>query len=246
MQPAHALLYGVLSAVLLAASACEDDRAPRPRGPAEPRFHSGRSGYAENVEPEARAAPERAILETIEVQERREEAAEEEEDERDLNAELRTAIGSPAGCGSFGDDNGRVTLRFSATITETGIVSRGQVSGNVPDATIECLTQRLGDVRLAGPIDDAPQTATATFELDLAGAAPERRTEVVPPPPPSLTNGQVAGTPIYGSNGAAIAGPSGEAIHGDNGQPIVEAPSAAIQGSQGVAIQGPGGQPIGQ
>ncbi len=96
-------------------------------------------------------------------------------DERDYAAELLAAIGSPVQClrTRVGPDvPSAIAISLEATVVETGIVTRNQVTSAQLDASeIKCVAARLAALRLRAPIPDAPRTVRATLELKQAPAA---------------------------------------------------------------------------
>lgn len=99
--------------------------------------------------------------------------------QRDLGAEVQGLLGDPASCINRAGSEGlpaEVRIRIEAHVTETGIVTRAQVSGPpVPQAALECLQARLGFARLRAPIPDAPRTVTT--QLTLRRRTPEGTAE---------------------------------------------------------------------
>jgi len=91
-------------------------------------------------------------------------------DERDYAAELLAAIGSPVQClrTRVGPDvPSAIAISLEATVVETGIVTRNQVTSAQLDASeIKCVATRLAALRLRAPIPDAPRTVRATLELN--------------------------------------------------------------------------------
>jgi hypothetical protein len=95
-----------------------------------------------------------------------------EKEKRDYGAELLAAVGSPVDClkpRTAGPDvPGRISIVVDATVTETGLVTRGYASSSQLDAEeLKCVEQRLATLRMRGPIEDAPRSVRATVELAL-------------------------------------------------------------------------------
>lgn len=179
-------------------------------------------------------APERRLMGPTEIRETRESEEETTPVERDFPSELRAAIGSPTSCGALGAHTTRVSIRFSAVVTENGIVTRGTVSGSaMPPATLACLQTRLERVRLAGDIENAPRTISASIDLDPV--APPPTMEAAPAPAPAV---------VYGMGAQTIRGPEGQAIEAAGSQMIEAAGSQMIEATTGQAISGPSGTAI--
>lgn len=216
----------------------DEDRTP-------PRGVEGRNAAGATVVPEVAAAavdpfapqhqaPERRLMGPTEIRETQEVEGETTPGERDFSAELRVALGSPTSCGALGAHTTRVSIRYSAVVTENGIVTRGTVSGPaMPAATLACLQARLQRVRLRGEIENAPITISTTIELDPVAAPPTM--EAAPPPPPTPA------AAAYGMGAQTIQGPGGRAIEAAGSQMIEATMGQTISGPSGTGIQGPGG-----
>ena len=221
--------------LLLLTSACEDDAAPPPRGAVGV---VGVATMTAQVSSEAAAAtreatpPERRFLGPSQVRETVENTAAAEAPERDLGAELRAAIGAPSACGSLGTQTGRFQIQLSITVTENGVVVRGNARGPIPQGTLDCLTRRLQGVRLRAPIPGAPRVVTASLILEGTAGTPERIVEIAAEGAPSTPGVQ----PVEARAGQTIAGPSGETVAGPGAQTINGPSGTAISGPSGVAI----------
>lgn len=182
-------------------------------------------------------APERRLMGPMEIRETREVEGETTPAERDFAAELRAAIGSPASCGALGAHTTRVSIRFTAVVTENGIVTRGTVSGPaMPATTLACLQTRLQRVRLPGEIDGAPLSIATSIELEPV--APPPTMEAAPSAP-------AAPTPAaYGIGAQTIQGPGGRPIEAAGSQMIEAADSQMIEATMGQTISGPSGTGI--
>jgi hypothetical protein len=98
--------------------------------------------------------------------------APEQEPERDLNAELQAAFGSPASCIKPRLDSeaapSAIRVDLEAHLVQSGLVSRGYARSSQLDAEeLACLEKRLGALRLRGPIEGAPRSARTHFDLEL-------------------------------------------------------------------------------
>lgn len=176
MNAARVLLVAACS---LAAMACggskgDDEGAlqARPRGPgnqelAVPRTADQKtaakadepykSPFDEDTPTGAAAQPE-------------EEKKEEEKEERDLGAELKSALGSPASCLKPREAENapdRITISISAQLVGSGRVTRASVSGAQLEASeIDCVRRRVEAIRL-GEVEDAPRGVSTSVELEL-------------------------------------------------------------------------------
>jgi hypothetical protein len=152
----------------------QDTSQPRPRGVFQ--------GQAQNAQPEAPAAatpqpqdtprpsfPELDRQQAEAEKPKAEAAPEEKKPERDLNAELLSAVGSPVDClKPRSGDNAPTSLRvqIDATVVETGLVTRAYAHSSQLDAEeLQCMTKRVSSLRLSAPIDQAPRSLSATLEL---------------------------------------------------------------------------------
>ena len=162
----------MLPMLLLLVFGCEDDRPPPPRGVDRVGGGGVEAPMYGQGEGRVAVAPEPSFLGPTQVRETVEgEPSEESPVVRDLSAELRTAFGQPSGCGSLGERNGELRIGLSVMVTETGVVTRGRVSGPVPAETLACLNRRLEHVRLRGPIEGAPRSVSAELVLVGEGAS---------------------------------------------------------------------------
>jgi hypothetical protein len=122
--------------------------------------------------------------------------AEEKKPERDLGAELRTAVGDLASCvkprtAAAGTPAGTtLSIALEAVVTETGLVTRSGArgTGHEPDE-LDCARKRLGAVRLVGPIEAAPRTITASVTLTLQPAQPVQPGGEAPAAPQAAPTG---------------------------------------------------------
>jgi hypothetical protein len=152
----------------------QDTSQPRPRGVCQSQPH--------NAQPEAPAAavPQQAQPRPAfpELDQQQAEAAkpkaeaapvEKKPEERDLNAELLAAVGSPVDClKPRTGENAPTSLRvqLDATVVETGLVTRAYAHSSQLDAEeLQCMTKRVSSLRLSAPIDQAPRSLSATLEL---------------------------------------------------------------------------------
>jgi hypothetical protein len=96
-------------------------------------------------------------------------APEEKPEERDLNAELLAAVGTPIDCLKPRTGESAPTslrIQIDATVVETGLVTRAYAHSSQLDAEeLQCMTKRASALRLRAPIDQAPRSLSATLEL---------------------------------------------------------------------------------
>jgi hypothetical protein len=158
---------------------------------------------------------------------------------RDLAAELRAAVGSPADCLQDYRPSSPMTIRIniSAIVRPTGMIIEPSASGRGLSANDQrCVEQRVGDVTLT-PLGGEASEPVSTYvdiqyqppsieESDVGGPAPEQK-DVVQPLPKK--------TPIAPS-GVPIEGPAADPIEGPSGVPI--------EGPRGVPVEGPKPEPI--
>ncbi|MFK7998215.1 MAG: hypothetical protein AB8H86_01415 [Polyangiales bacterium] len=232
-----------LALVLGPALGCgeDDDRTP-PRG-VQDNNNMGGAVAAEVATPTPdpfapqHQAPERRLMGPTEIRETREVEEETTDAERDFAAELRAAIGSPTSCGALGMHTTRVSIRFSAVVTENGIISRGTVSGPaMPATTLACLQTRLQRVRLRGEIENAPITITTSIELEPVAPPPNMEAAPTEPAAPAEVP--------YGMGAQTIRGPGGRPIEAAGSQMIEAADSQMIEATMGQTISGPSGTGI--
>jgi hypothetical protein len=129
--------------------------------------------------------------------------------ERNLGAELVTAVGSPAGCIDLATArslHGRLTIQVSATVMPTGSITRASASGSgLPPAALDCVEARALAARLAAPIEGAPRGISGTLEYEVTATddAVTVTTPDIPTPRGAVAPGIV--TPALGPDGP-IAG----------------------------------------
>ncbi|MFO0681366.1 MAG: hypothetical protein U0234_04910 [Sandaracinus sp.] len=103
------------------------------------------------------------------------------EQERDLGAELASAVGSPASCIDLATAralHGALAIHVTATITPTGSVTRGTASAvGLPEAAAECIRARVLAAHLGAPVEGAPRTIATTLSFDVTATDDETTTE---------------------------------------------------------------------
>jgi hypothetical protein len=158
---------------------------------------------------------------------------------RDLAAELRAAVGSPADCVRDYRPSSPMLIRIdiSAVVRPTGMIIEPSATGRGLSLNDRrCIEQRIGDVILS-PLSGQASEPVSTYvdieyeppkvkEYDVGGAPPKLENVVQPLPKKK---------PIAPS-GVPIEGPAADPIEGPSGVPI--------EGPQGVPIEGPKPKPI--
>ncbi len=158
---------------------------------------------------------------------------------RDLAAELRAAVGSPADCLQDYRPSAAMTIRIniSAIVRPTGMIIEPSANGRGLSANDRrCVERRVGAVTLAQLGGEASEPVStyvdihyqppAIEEYDVGGPPPKLK-DVVEPLPKKA--------PIAPS-GVPIEGPAADPIEGPSGVPI--------EGPKGVPIEGPKPEPI--
>lgn len=158
---------------------------------------------------------------------------------RDLAAELRAAVGSPADCLHDYQPASPTLIRIniSAVVRPTGMIIEPSASGGgLSNNDLRCVEQRVGDVVLS-PLSGADSERVSTSvsiqyeppeveEYDVDGALPKQKNVVpsLPKKEPIAPSGKPiegpAADPIKGPKGVPIDGPSGVPISGPKAKPI--------------------------
>lgn len=148
------------------ASAAGQPATP-PEAPGEGRGTPTASPRAEDPSP---APAERAgALPTAEGSEAGRDASPPSEPERNLGRELHAAVGDPTPCLPSDQEAlpSRLTIAVRATLSLTGVVTRAEVRApELSETARRCIRERVQEVRLPGPIPDAPRTAHTTLTLE--------------------------------------------------------------------------------
>lgn len=165
---------------------------------------------------------------------------------RDLAAELRAAVGSPADCLQDYRPNTPMTIRIniSAIVRPTGMIIEPSANGrglSVNDR--RCVEQRVGAVTLAQLGGEASEPVStyvdihyqlpeppAIEEYDVGGPPPKLK-DVVEPLPKKAPIAP-SGVPIEGPAANPIEGPSGVPIEGPKGIPVEGPKPEPIEGYQ--------------
>lgn len=127
------------------------------------------------------------------------------EHERDLGADLASAIGSPASCIDVETAralHGHLAIRVTATVMATGSITRASASASgLSPAAIACVEDRALHAHLTPPIERAPRGVSTTLEYDVAATADTRTTTTpeIPTPRGAVAPGIV--TPAIGPDG---------------------------------------------
>lgn len=158
---------------------------------------------------------------------------------RDLAAELREAVGSPADCVKDYRPSSAATIRVrvSAVVRPTGMIIEPSASGRGLSMNDQrCIEQRIGAVMLK-PLAGPSSEPVSTY-VDIRYQPPAVESyDVAPPPPPP--DGVVQALPKkkpIAPSGVPIEGPAADPIEGPSGVPI--------DGPSGVPIEGPKPVPI--
>ena len=163
----------------------------------------------------------------------------EEEQERDLGAELKTAVGAPSDCVRDFAASSPTTIRISvtATVRPTGMVIEPSAYGSgLSAAALRCIKERVGTVVLE-PLD-ATESKTASTVIEI-GYEPAVILESDPGvPEPELKN---VVQPLPKRPEVA---PSGTPIQAPTSKPIEGGHSREPSGPQGVPVTGPKPRPI--
>ena len=158
---------------------------------------------------------------------------------RDLAAELRAAIGSPADCVRDYRPSSATLIRIniSAVVRPTGmLIEPTATSRGLSMNDRRCIEQRVGDVTLS-PLSGQASKPVSTY-VDIQYKPPEVEEDDVGAPPPPR-EGVVQPLPKkkpIAPSGVPIEGPAADPIEGPSGVPI--------EGPKGVPIEGPKPQPI--
>lgn len=163
---------------------CEDQRPPppgrgaagaEPRGtaqgaaqPADPSHAPGKRRRAPTASPRA-GGPSRVRAEPRSARPPAPGDETNDEPARDLGAELHAAIGDPTPCLPSDQEAlpSRLTIAVQAHLSLTGVVTRAEVRvPELSDAARRCIRDRVQDVRLPGPIPDAPRSVRTTLTLE--------------------------------------------------------------------------------
>lgn len=224
--------------LLLLACGCKGGEAP-----AEPpnTVEALPSDPVQGAAPVGTQAAEGAHPEAVAAREDEEGQARPVKAARDLAAELRAAVGSPAECLQDYQPSSPTTIRIniSAVVRPTGMIIEPSASGRgLSTNDRRCVEQRVGDVMLP-PLGGEASEPVSTYveiryqpptvdykEFDVGGPAPDLK-DVVEPLPKK--------TPISPS-GVPIEGPAADPIEGPSGVPI--------EGPKGVPVEGPKPDPI--
>jgi hypothetical protein len=158
---------------------------------------------------------------------------------RDLAAELRAAVGSPADCVRDYRPSSATLIRIniSAVVRPTGMIIEPTATGRgLSMNDRRCIEQRVGEVALS-PLSGKASEPVSTY-VDIPYEPPKVEEDDVGTPPPQR-EGVVQPLPKkkpIAPSGVPIEGPAADPIEGPSGVPI--------EGPKGVPIEGPKPQPI--
>lgn len=219
---------------LLFATGCKDHQAPPdPAGPVVETPPEHRAGAIdEATPPKADTTPEAA--------EPSDPTLAPAAPPRDLSAELRDAVGSPADCMTDYRPASATTVqvRISAVVRPTGMIIEPSASGaglSVNDR--RCIAERVGAVLLK-PLAGQSSESVATYIAIQYQPPTVEEYDVAPPPPPpdDVVQALPKKKPIAPS-GVPIEGPKADPIEGPNGVPIDGPDAVPIEGPEGIPIR---------
>ena len=189
------------------------------------------------------AAPSAAELDVTAIDEPAE-AATPVVSARDLGAELRTAVGSPADCiRDFQPISPRtIRVEIRAVVRPTGMVIEPSADGTgLSRNDRRCIEERVGAIVLDPLAGQASQTVSTAVEVTLTPPTPSVQSDEVAPPPqpaegvvlplPKKEPIEPSGQPIEGPAPDPIEGPDGVPIDGPKAVPI-EGPAAVPNGTE--------------
>ena len=228
----------VTVALVLLVGGCKDrdqSAEPAPATEAEAVPAESGEGSAQPAVPSAPAEPEAQAAADPEPQAAAEPAAaaqpEPVQPTRDLSAELRAAVGSPADCIQDYRPAAATTIRIniSAVVRPTGmIIEPGANAAGLSARERACVAERVGDVVLTPLAGERSEQVSTYVEVQYQPPAVEEADVGAPDPKlkdvvkslPKKTPIAPSGVPIEGGKADPIEGPSGVPIEGPKGVPI--------------------------
>ena len=159
--------------------------------------------------------------------------------QRDLAADLREAVGTPADCLQDYRPASVTTIRVevSAVVRPSGLVIEPSASG--PGLSVNdrrCIEERLGAVILEPLTGDASQAVSTYLAIRYEPPSAKEYDVAPPPPPPDDVVQPLPKKEPIAPSGKPIEGPAPDAVKGPSGVPI--------EGPRGVPISGPKPVPI--
>jgi hypothetical protein len=216
---------------------CQEAEEP-PRGSRVgfgPAVVSTESAPMEPPQPVPRFPPDPPVHEVAAVE------ATEKEEERDLGAELRAALGTPSDCVSDFIASKATTIRVnvSGIVRPTGMIIEPAAYGaGLSSTALDCIRQRVGTVVL-DPLDDTV-SSTASTVIEIAyeppviiesdPGVPEPKLKNVKHPLPKRPDIPPSGKPIQGGTDRPIEGGTASDPNGPQGVPITGPKPRAIDG----------------
>lgn len=158
---------------------------------------------------------------------------------RDLAAELRAAVGSPADCVRDYRPSSATLIRIniSAVVRPTGMIIEPTATGRgLSMNDRRCIEQRVGGVTLPPLSGEASEPVSTYVEIQYEPPAVEEDDVGTPPPPREGVVQPLPKKKPIAPSGVPIEGPAADPIEGPSGVPI--------EGPKGVPIEGPKPQPI--
>jgi len=217
---------------------CQNTEEP-PRGSRVgfgPAVVSTESAPMEPPQPVPRFPPDPPVREvaTVEVAE--------EENERDLGAELKAALGTPSDCVSDFVARKATTIRVSVSgiVRPTGMIIEPSAYGSgLSSSALDCIKRRVGMVVLDALDDTVSSTASTVIEIAYEPpviiiksdpSVSEPNLKNVKQPLPKRPDIPPSGKPIQGGTDVPIQGGTASDPNGPQGVPITGPKPRAIDG----------------
>ena len=161
--------------------------------------------------------------------------------QRDLGAELRSAIGVPADCVKDYRPASATTIvvRIGAVVRPTGMIIEPSASGTgLSTNDRRCIEARVGAVVLEPLEGSTSETVSTSIGIPYEPPVVESDVVAAPPPPPDDVVQALPKKKPIAPSGVPIEGPDAKPIEGPDAKPI--------DGPRGVPIDGPDPVPIHQ
>lgn len=241
-RPAIAGYYGLMMrasvwcAVAMLVLGCESGEEP---------LRGAKSGLEPILPPSAKETPRQPVdaprpeAFAPDVEEPQDEATEEEE--RDLAAELKAAIGTPTECLTDFSVSSPTKLRISvsATVRPTGmVITPSAYATGISTRARQCIERRVGTVVLPALEEPVSQAVSTIVEVDYQPPVIVEADPGVPEPRLKNVREPLPKRPEVAPSGRAIQEPTSTWITGgfDGGRPI--------EGGKAKKIKGPKPRPI--
>lgn len=166
-----------------------------------------------------------------------------EETERDLAAELNSAIGVPIDCVQDFVATRQTTIRVSitATVRPTGMIITPSVYGSgLSTAARQCIERRLANIALRPLEEPVSEVVSTIIEIDFSPAVIVEADPGVPEPRLKNVREPLPKRPEVAPSGRPIQTPTSKEISGgfEGGRPIQEPTSKKISGPKPRPIDG--------